>query len=128
MIGPEVQKAIFDALKASPALAGGRVYDSVPANAEFPYVSIGEEQIVGDGNSCGDGWEIFADVHVWSRKPGFPEAKGIAATVVDRVTAVTSVSGFAVIEVEFQDMRALRDTDGLTSHIVCSFRFIIDPA
>ena len=82
----------------------------------------------GDGNSCGDGWEVFADVHVWSRAPGFPEAKGIAASVVERVTAITAVAGFAVIDAELQDTRALRDPDGLTSHIVCSFRFIIDQA
>src|SRR5690606_34227972 len=77
MIGPELQKAIYDALKTVPAVAGGRVYDSVPSNAEFPYVTIGGEQTVDDGNSCEDGWEVFTDVHVWSRKPGFPECKEI---------------------------------------------------
>jgi len=128
MIGAQVQKAIYDALKVAPAIAGGRVYDTVPEAPTYPYVTIGEEQIVGDGNSCGDGWEVFADVHVWSRAPGFPEAKGIAASVVERVTAITAVAGFAVIDAELQDTRALRDPDGLTSHIVCSFRFIIDQA
>ena len=128
MIGPQVQKAIYDALTASPAVAGGRVYDRVPAGVS-DYVTIGEEQIVGDGNSCGDGWEVFADIHVWSEAVGFPIAKATAATIVDRITAITSVSGgFQVILAELQDQRALRDPDGLTSHIVCSFRFIIDQA
>lgn len=128
MIGTQVQKAIHDALKAAPTVAGGRVYDRVPEDAAYPYVSIGEDQIVGDGNACGDGWEVFADVHVWSRKPGFPEAKGIAAAVVGKVAAITAISGFSLLHVELQDQRALRDPDGLTSHIVCSFRFIIDQA
>lgn len=128
MIGPEVQKAIYDALTAAPPVAGGRVYDAVPESAVFPYVTIGGEQIVADGNTCGDGWEVYADVHVWSRKPGFPEAKGIAAAAADRVTAITSIAGYSMVDVEFQDQRALRDPDGLTSHIVISFRFIIDQA
>lgn len=128
MISTEVQQAIYDALTATPAVAGGRVYDTVPDNAIFPYVSIGQEQVVGDGNACGDGWEVHADVHVWSRKPGFPEAKGIAAAAVERVTAIASLSGVRVVQVEFQDQRALRDPDGLTSHVVISFRFLIDQA
>lgn len=128
MIDTQVQKAIFDALKATPAVAGGNVFDIVPAGDPFPRVTIGEEQIVADGNSCGDGWEVFADVHVWSRQVGFPEAKTIAAAAVQRVGAIASIAGYALVSVEFQGQRTLRDPDGLTSHIVCSFVFIIDQA
>lgn len=128
MIGSEVQKALHDALKTAPAASGGRVYDSVPAGASFPYISIGEEQVVGDGNSCGGGWEVFADVNVWSRKPGLPEAKDIAATVVDRVTDISSIPGFRLVSVEFVDSLPRRDPDGLTSRVILTFRFIIDQA
>lgn len=126
MIGTQVQKSIYDALVAAPPVAAGNVFDTVPNGNPFPRVTIGDEQVVDDGNSCGDGWEVYADVHVWSRTPGFPEAKNIAATVVQRVTAITAVAGFDMVEVDLQSTRALRDPDGLTSHIVCSFRFIID--
>lgn len=128
MIGTEVQKAIHDALKASPAVAGGRVYDSVPSNAEFPYVTIGGEQTVDDGNSCEDGWEVFTDVHVWSRKPGFPECKEIAVQVRQRLAGITSISGLSLIAVEVEGSRFLRDPDGLTSHGIVSARFVLTPA
>lgn len=128
MIGVQVQKAIHDALKASPAVAGGNVLDRFDDRDPYPRVTIGEEQIVGDSNACGDGWEVYADVHIWSQAPGYPEAKSIAATVVNRVLAITSIAGFALSEVSFEDQRSFRDPDGLTSHVVCSFRFIIDQA
>ena len=128
MIGPQVQKSIYDALMDSPSVAGGRVYDRVPAAAQFPYVTIGDDQVIDDGNTCGDGWEVFANVHVWSREPGFPEAKSIAASVTSRISSIEEIPGFHLIEIDMRDVRARREPDGLTSHVICSFRFLIDPA
>ncbi len=128
MIGTAVQKAIVDALKVDPAVAGGRIYDIVPSGAAFPYVSIGEEQAIEDGNSCDEGWEVFIDNHVWSRAVGFPEAKTLVALVRQRINAITSVTGYTLISVEVEDTRFMRDPDGLTSHGVVSARWLIDPA
>jgi hypothetical protein len=128
MIGTQVQKAIHDALKAAPAIAGGRVYDHVPDGADFPYIEIGDEQIVDDGNTCDDGWEVFADVHVWSRSVGYPETKTLIASIVPRLVGITSIAGYTLIAVEVENTRVFRDPDGLTSHGVISVRFVITPA
>lgn len=128
MIGTEFQTAIYDALTAGPSIASGRVYDRVPANPTFPYVAIGDEQIVDDGNTCDDGWEVFEDVHVWSRASGFPETKGLIQAIVPRLAAINAVPGFTVIAVEVENTRVFRDPDGLTSHGVISMRFVITPA
>lgn len=128
MIGPEVQGALVAALKAAPAIAGGRIHDNVPESPVFPYLSIGSEQVIDDGNSCGDGWEVFSDVHVWSRAVGYVEAKQIMATAVDKIMAITTIGGFSLIAVGVEDTRVFRDPDGLTSHGVISVRFIINPA
>lgn len=128
MIGLEVQKAIVDALNAETAIAGGRIYDRVPENPDFPYVSIGSEQVIDDGNSCDDGWEVYSDVHVWARGVGFVEAKQVMAQAVDRIKTITAIPGFTLIALEVEDVRTLRDPDGLTSHAVISVKFIINPA
>lgn len=128
MIGAQLQKAIFDALTAAPAVAGGRVHDTVPAAPVFPYVTIGEEQVIEDGNACDDGWEVFATIHVWSRQPGFPEAKAIAAAAVQRLRSIATVTSFTVIAAELETSRAFRDPDGLTSHVAASVRFVLTPA
>jgi hypothetical protein len=130
MIGAEVQKAVFAALTVTPALAGGRVYDQVPEGAIFPYLSIGDEQVIDDSTTCQDGWEVYPDVHCWSRPEtgSKVEVKTLAASVVARVTSISTVSGFSLVSITHETTRVFRDPDGLTEHAVCSFRALIDPA
>jgi hypothetical protein len=128
MIGTAVQKAVFDALKASPAVAGGNVFDAVPASDPFPRVTIGDEQVIDDGNTCDAGWEVVTDIHVWSRAVGFPEAKGIASAVRQRITAIATVTGFTLISVAVENAQSSKSTDGLTSHITLTARFVLTPA
>lgn len=130
MIGAELQKAIWSALaESSPAVAGGRVYDQVPGDPTFPYVTIGDEQVLDDGNSCGDAWEVFSDIHVWSRPASGSkaEAKGIVADIVPLVVAIAGVENFDVVSAQLQNSRTVRDPDGLTEHAVLTFRFLLDP-
>lgn len=121
-----IQGAIVAALNVATAVAGGRIYDSAPAEPSFPYVTVGEGDTVGDDNSCFDSSEVNIAVHVWSRAVGFPEAKGIAALVRARCKAEFTISGFKVVNAEFVTTRYLRDPDGLTSHAVVEFRYLVD--
>jgi hypothetical protein len=127
MIGTEVQRAIFDALKV--VVPGARVYDNVPADAVFPYVTIGDEQTLDAGNACGDGWETYADVDVWSRaNSGFDEVKELTATVVTALAGIAEIQGHDLIAVEVESTRTFRDPDGKTSHSAISVKFTINPA
>ena len=129
MIGAELQKAIYDALtSASPAIAGGRVYDQVPPSPVFPYHSIGDEQVIDDSTTCQDGWEVYPDVHCWSRpvNGSKAEVKALAAQVVEAVTAITTISGLSLVSISHDTTRVFRDPDGLTEHAVVSFRALID--
>jgi hypothetical protein len=129
MIGAEVQKAIFSALDGA-SVASGRIYDQVPTSPIFPYITIGDEQVIDDSNTCQDGWEVFPDVHCWSRPESGSkvEVKELAASVVAAVTAITSITGFSLVSITHETTRVFRDPDGLTEHAVCSFRALIDPA
>jgi hypothetical protein len=121
-----LQGAILSALKASPAVAAGRVYDRVPENPVFPYVTIGDGDSVGDDNDCWDATEFTAQVHVWSRAVGYPEVKGLASDVRSRLTTEFSVSGFKVTNAQHLITRFMRDPDGLTSHAVVELRYLVD--
>lgn len=125
-----LQAAIVAALKtASPAIAGGRVYDSVPPSATFPYIVVGTGQSLPNRADCYDGTESFIDIDVWSRAVGFPEAKGIA----DRIRAVLddaalSVTGHTLELLSFQGSQFIRDPDGLTNRVNMSLRALSQPA
>ncbi|OBQ72395.1 DUF3168 domain-containing protein [Mesorhizobium loti] len=129
MIGAEVQRAFFAALDGATD-AGANVFDQVPPSNPFPRITIGDEQLLDDGNTCQDGWEVFSDVHCWSRPDNGSkvEVKTLAGQVVDAVRAITTISGFSLVSIEHQTTRVFRDPDGLTEHAVVSFRALIDPA
>lgn len=104
-----------------------RVYDSVPKDPVFPYVTIGEGQVLGDDTEdCGEGSEVVVRVHAWSRAVGYPEVKRLAGAIRSSLIRATyTLTGFDVGVVEFVQMQFLRDPDGKTSHAVVEFRYLI---
>lgn len=124
MIGPQIQKAVFEALMAAPPLCDGRIYDAVPSKPKFPYATLGDENLIEDGNACGDEWDAFPTIHIWSRKPGHVEAKQIMSAAAGRILAIPTIEDFTLIAIASESARVFTDPDGLTAHGVLSFRFI----
>lgn len=129
--GLAIQTALVSALKADGGVGtGDRIYDRVPDKdkLEFPYVTVGDDQVIGDDVECGQQSEIFSRIHVWSRSPsgGFPEAKTIAGAIRTRLRATPPAPpGFIVLETLFVQTQALVDPDALTRHVVLEFRFFL---
>lgn len=129
MIGPELQVALFAALKTA-AVADGRIYDLPPMDAVYPYVTIGDEQVIDDGSACGAAYEVFADVHVWDRPEGASKRamKTLMARIVDLAASTElAVDGFRLVVAHLQTTRSRRDPDGQTEHGILTFRYLIDP-
>lgn len=129
-----LQGALVATLKADPAvnaLLAGRIYDRVPTPPTFPYVTLGDDQIIGDGADCLNGSvEIFAILHVFSRAVGKPEAKRISGAIVAAVngTALNLHPDYVLNLIQHDSTRHLDDPDGLTSHSVVTFHALIDEA
>jgi hypothetical protein len=124
-----LQKAIVTALKAAATGVGSRIYDRVPENAAFPYVTIGDAQSIGAFADCYDGTESFIDVHIWSRATNFGEAKTVLSQVRSALhDEELSLDGHILELLNFRDARTLRDPDGLTSHVVATFRALSHPS
>lgn len=127
-----LQGAIVAALKAWPAvgaLIGARVYDRVPPQPTFPYVSLGSDQVIPDHAECLEGSvEITATLDVWSRSVGKVEAKQIAGAIVSLLNfnGTLVLTGYRLVSIEHESSRHLDDPDGLTSHSVVTFRALID--
>lgn len=106
------------------ALIGQRIYDRVPKNGQFPYVTIGIAQGINQtACDCVTDWEAIAEVHVWSREVGFPEAKMIGKACDDALAQRYPVlNGMRVGWFETLGQRWLNDPDGLTTHGVLDYR------
>lgn len=131
----ELQRAVVAALNDPTPVAAGGIHDRVPSDADrealfgaaFPYVSLGNWQTIGDGNSCFRASEVLVSIDVWSRGVGRPEAREIAATVRDRLDADLDLGDdFRIGAREFVTIRDVGDPDGLTTHLAVELRFLID--
>lgn len=124
------QKAVASALLAS-GQCSGRIYDQPPQAVTFPWIEIGDRQIIPDdtvGLSGGTdgGVSDFFDVHVWSRGyAGKKEAEDILDAIHGQLHGVAlAVVGRASALAWIRNVRILRDPDGITHHGVVSVEVI----
>jgi hypothetical protein len=127
-----LQAAIVSRLRndaAVSAIVAGRVYDLVKPDTSFPYVSIGDDQVVGERAECYDGCEVNVPIHAWSRAVGFPELKRLTAAIQTSLLAPPlTLTGFRLVDAEITETRHLRDPDGATSHGILTLRVLAEPA
>lgn len=126
----ELQGEIVKKLKADPAvtaLVGARIYDAVPSNAAFPYVSYGPSDLVTDDAECIKAFSGFHQLDAWSRGTGYPEVKKIAEAVRRALhDASLALPSNALVFLEHRSTRYVRDPDGLTSHAVIQLETVIE--
>lgn len=126
----ELQKLMYDTLRDDAglsALIGGRVYDRIPENRVFPYISFGASDELSEDEDCRDGFEISMQIDVWSREAGFPECRRI----VDAVRRALPKDGLgltdnALVYLQHRTTRIFRDPDGLTSHGAMTFEAFVE--
>jgi hypothetical protein len=119
----ELQDAIVRALKAQ----GLVVYDQVPTNAAFPYVSIGPVTTVQDDADCLEAMEITVQVDVWSRAVGVGEVGRMTDTVRRTLhRAEFELTDNALVMIEHTNSRRMRDPDGLTNHAAIELRALVE--
>jgi len=129
-----LQGALNTALRAASAVTAlieTRVYDRVPKDPTFPYVSFGDMQVLPDQAECLEGSvEIYATIDVWSRTVGKVEAKTIAGAIVSLLHNSTALSpaGYRVVLIQHDSTHHLDDPDGLTSHSAVTFKALLDEA
>jgi Protein of unknown function (DUF3168) len=109
---------------------GPRIYDEVNPSATFPYVTLGESQVLPDKAECIDGVEVFVQIDVWTRNGnGYVQtkqiAKNIKAVLDDKPP---TLPGYIAVIFEHQETRYMKDPDGLTRHAALTFRSLIQPS
>ena len=135
-LGPslEIQAAIVAALSADAAvktLIGTTPRINPVQSTTWPgsYIEIGEGQEIPDLAECIDGTEVFFDIHIWSRADrSFADAKKIAATIWDCLkSAAMTLTENRLLLIERETQQHMRDSDGVTLHVVLSLRALTEP-
>lgn len=117
----EFQQAIVALLKADAAVSaavGTRVYDGAPADATYPFITIGESTIIDDGATCINGNEETLTLHIWaSDQARVWPCKEIVAAVREALRgAALALTTHACAGIRLEAAQQLRDPDGITAH------------
>jgi len=126
----ELQGAIVARLKADTgiiALVDDRVYETIPIDTPFPYVSYAGSSETEDDADCILGSAISVQIDAWSRTVGFPECKRVCDAVRNALHDIDlELSINALVMIEHRQIRIFRDPDGLTNHGVIEFEAFIE--
>lgn len=128
----EIQRAVYQHLKASATLKAelgdpARIYDDPPADAVFPFLTLGEARTK-DWPGIEGGLEHELRLHAFSRYAGRREVKGILAAVYDELhDADIAITGHDLINFRFVFSDAFRPQDGETYQGVARFRAVTQP-
>lgn len=120
-----LQKGVYDTLTT--AMAPVKIYDSVPPGALFPYLTIGDDQLLDDIAECIDGAECYATINIWSRKGGKTEAKQLSKKAITALYDYINLTDFRVCEVKLDGLTHMNDPDGITAHSVITMCYLIEP-
>lgn len=114
------QKALYARLNGA---LGVPVYDKVPQDTPFPYVTIGDDTEIDWSTKDSPGKESTISIHTWSRYAGRLETKEllgkIEALLGDRPL---TIPGYWNLLLYADFSTTMLDDDGVTYHGVIRFR------
>lgn len=126
-----LQKAIFECLTTDIGVSGfvgARIYDAVPGDTGFPYLTLGEAQVEDWSAGEAEGREHWLSMNVYSRSGGRAEVKAIMGAVHRALhDAALTLDGYALINMRFQSAETRRESDGTTWRGTIRFRAVTEP-
>lgn len=120
-----LQFAVHAKLKADAALIaliGGRVFDQVPDDVGFPYISYGPTTGTPNEADCFEGEDIAFQIDIWSRQSSRAEAARIGAAVkmaLHRKDLTITDGDVVLVRATFSQI--IEDPDGRTFHGMLRF-------
>jgi len=139
----ELRLAALNKLRQTAALTaivGTKIYDLVPekqvngqtvADVTSPYISLGPATAISDDADCIDGLEVTFQVDVWSWGAGLAYSSAQASQAAGEVRKALHdvdlpLTVNALVSIQHELTRILRDSDGQTNHGVIQFTAVIE--
>lgn len=127
----ELQALIYDRLVANAgvhAVCGDRIYDNVPQDVDFPYVTFGPSDVVEDDAECITGRIETVQLDCWSRQQGrMKEVKSLADAVKDALHEYAGEMTInALVEMRVTGLRFFKDKDNITAHGVVTVECTVE--
>lgn len=127
-----LQQALYDRLSGFTALTDlvEAIYTRVPQASEseddsvYPFVTIGPFNVTPFDTKIDNGGTVVVQVHIWSRGNSDLAWRAIEEQVYNALHKYTdlAVTGANLIDCLFESSTDTDDPDGLTTHVIMSFR------
>lgn len=135
----ETQKVIYEVLSQDAALQtllGGtaqdkKVYDRVPQEKAFPFVTIGDVTWDERGNQTWEGWKGLITINVWYREP---KAGRLGVQLIQkRIDELLHrqdpcVEGWNIVDLRRSSINIVIDPDNITIHGISKYNLYLGEA
>ena len=109
------------------ALGGPRIYDTLPREAAFPYVLLGDTRLSDASGDAAPLQEHLLTLHAWSRQGGHSEAHSIAAILQQALhDAALNLVGHRLVNLRTTSADIRREAGGRTYHALVRFRAVTE--
>lgn len=126
----DLQSAIYSILNGDATLdaiiGNNKIFDNVPQDTAYPYVVIGNINVINTGTKTLDGNEYNVDIDIWSEYRGKKEISDAMERIYELLHDTTySVSGANFVNSQVRSTITLVENDGITRHAVLSLSVIV---
>lgn len=126
-----LRTAVFAALTTDAALlaalGGARIFDVPPVAPEFPYVALGEAQLLDWSTATEAGHEHRLTLNVWSRQGGHGQAHALAHLVEQALhDAPLELAGHRLVNLRCAGAEIRREAGGRTYRALVRFRAVTE--
>lgn len=131
----ETQKVIFEILSTDVALTAllgaNKIFDRVPQEQPFPFVTIGDLQGTDRGNHTWEGWAFELTINVWYREQNAGR-KGVQA-IQKRIDELLHkqdpcIDGWNIVKLRRSTVNVVIDPDQITIHGIQKFNIMLGEA
>ena len=126
----DLQTILYSTLNGDSTLDGivgnNRIFDNVPQDTDYPYVVIGNINVINRGTKTLDGNEYNVDIDVWSTYRGKKEISEAMERIYELLHDTTyTVSGANMVISQVRNTITLVENDGITRHGVLTLSVIV---
>ena len=126
----DLQTILYSTLNGDSTLDGivgnNRIFDNVPQDTDYPYVVIGNINVINRGTKSLDGNEYNVDIDVWSTYRGKKEISDAMERIYELLHDPTyTVSGANMVISQVRNTITLVENDGITRHGVLTLSVIV---
>jgi hypothetical protein len=125
----ELRKSVLEAMRTNTELlaTNAAIYDIAPRGTAHPYIDLEPEVVNDDGADCIESFEIYLNVHCWTRVGHPINVRRLCAGVRTALhEQELPIVDHALVSLQHEQTRYLIDPDETVEHSLVSFRALVD--